>query len=153
MRTIPLTRGKVAIVDECDYDALSQFTWHVSSHGYAKRNSPRRQQGPCCIYMHREIVGPLPDMRVDHVNFNTLDNRRSNLRPATQGQNIAHSFAPKHNSSGVKGVSFCKKTKRWRAQIVVKKKYHHLGRFDSLEDASKAYVVAARAMLGEFCAF
>jgi hypothetical protein len=83
MREIPLTQGKVTLVDDADYEWLSMWRWEYQS-GYAVRKEDGRT-----IRMHREITDCPPGFDVDHINRNRLDNRRSNLRVVTRwGNNL-----------------------------------------------------------------
>ena len=90
-RRIKLTRGKYAIVDVEDFEKLNQYKWHSSHDGYAKRavyNKANKGKRQAEVYMHK-MVCPAPEgMIVDHINRNSLDNRRANLRVATQKQNV-----------------------------------------------------------------
>ncbi len=147
MKKILLTRGKFAIVDDEDFEFLMQWKWKCSGHGYAVRNKHigtvggKRVQER--IYMHRLIMNALKGQYTDHINGDGLDNRRCNLRLCTNQQNAANS--KKYSiptSSKYKGVSWDKKNKKWRASIHVLKTIF-LGRFDSEEDAAKAYNEAA----------
>lgn len=92
-----------ALVDESDYQWLNQWTWRLSSTGYARRGitvGDWREKRIVQLRMHREIVGlPLGDPReVDHINGNALDNRRVNLRATTHAENH-------QNRIGVEGAS------------------------------------------------
>lgn len=83
---------------------------------------------------------------IDHINGVPGDDRWANLRSATMPQNGANSRLPKNNTSGLKGVSWAAKDKKWRAQICSA----HIGYFDTAEDAHTAYMVAARERFGNF---
>jgi hypothetical protein len=98
------------------------------------------------LYAH----GEWPKARLDHVNCVPLDNRIANLRLCDQSQNSANARRGSNNTSGFKGVTWDKKTKRWRAQITVNRRSIKLGRFPSPEDAHAAYVAAAEIHFGEF---
>ncbi len=91
-------------------------------------------------YAHRlawfYMTGEWPKKWIDHKNGNKSDNRWANLRLASKTENGCNRKISK-NSSGIKGVSFCKRTGKWQAQIKFKKKSHHLGRFSKIEDAEK----------------
>ncbi len=149
---IPLTQGKYAIVDGCDYTYLNQFKWHYNE-GYAKRNigkRPNRRRLP----MHRVILermGYKDFIQPDHINGNGLDNRRCNLRPATASQNRCNRGKQSNNTSGYKGV--CWDRKKWRAYIGVNGKRIHLGLFDNIKDAARAYNEAALKYHKEFARF
>lgn len=80
--------------------------------------------------------GPSKHM-IDHANNNSFDNRVENLRECLHSQNSQNSRAPKSNTSGVKGVAWCKRKNKWRARIIVDGKEHHVGFFDDLQDAQK----------------
>ncbi len=96
------------------------------------------------------VYGVWPTGILDHANGKPDDNRIANLRPATTTQNMQNCRRFSTNSSGFKGVSFCRQTRRWRAHIVVDGRYIHLGRFPSPEKAHAAYVAAAQKYFGEF---
>ena len=87
IREIPLTQGKVAFVDAADYEWLNQWKWYalLNQHGYHTWYAWRRDKRNM-LSMHRQIMGTAPEL-VDHVNRDGLDNRRSNLRPATARTN------------------------------------------------------------------
>lgn len=90
---------------------------------------------------------------VDHIDRNPSNNDPDNLRPCTQSQNIANTDRYKNNTSGFKGVSWCKRDKEWIARINIYGKNRFLGRFDSIEDAAKAYEEAALKYYGEFAVY
>lgn len=87
---------------------------------------------------------------VDHRDLDRANNRRANLREATRQLNEANKPRPAHNTSGFKGVSYHKARDRWRAYIVVNGRQHSLGYHSTPEEASAAYVTAAREFFGEF---
>lgn len=150
MREIPLTQGKVAIVDDDDFEELNKFKWYANANGfkgrvYAVRSSKKR------IRMHRQIMGFPERMDIDHINGNTLDNRKSNLRIATRSQNLMNSGVGARNTSGYKGVSPSgRPSAPFLAQVVVMQKAKNLGRFRSAEEAARAYDKAAKELFGEF---
>jgi AP2 domain/HNH endonuclease len=150
MKRIPLTQGQFALVDDADFDRLSAHSWHVhkttSGDFYAARTGCRPRQRK--ILMHRELFPGVSE--VDHKNRNKLDNRRSNLRPATHTQNLGNSGRPKHNTSGFKGASLDKRSGKWKAQIQVASKSVWLGSFDTRLAAARAYDTAAKKQFGEF---
>lgn len=94
--------------------------------------------------------GEWPNKHIDHINCNRSDNRICNLRLCSQEQNLANSRKPAKNSSGYKGVSWCKFTDRWRATIRHNGKSISLGRFDCPEEAHRAYCENGRQLKGEF---
>ena len=160
-RTIALSRGGFcALVDDADFEELSKFNWHVQL-GRTPRairwESVLRggRKVRVAIYMHRQILG-LPHgcrgaegwMVVDHINFDTLDNRRANLRVATDSQSNAHRRSPGGTSSYL-GVSRHVRG-GWQAGISIDGRKKNLGRFASESRAAEAYNQAARAIHGEF---
>lgn len=160
---IPLTQGQVAMVDADDAD-LAELKWHaLFSPNYsgggrymAKRNAPDENGKGRTEYLHRVTLSRVlgreltPRERVDHINGDTLDNRRSNLRLASHAENQRNRGKCADNSSGYKGVSWQEHAQRWKAKITVDGKQRHLGYFDSAEDAARAYDRAARELHGEF---
>lgn len=96
------------------------------------------------------MTGRWPKEQIDHINGDPSDNRWDNLREATGFQNHANSRKPITNTSGLKGVSWSKESKKWQAQIKSHCKSTHLGFFDSKEEAHAAYVTAAKVQHGAF---
>jgi hypothetical protein len=142
---IPLASSKgVALIDAADYPLVSGYKWFFSN-GYAARTTQvvrgDGRRSSTTLYMHRVIAGFPSDVEVDHKNRNGLDNRRSNLRPATHRQNLEN-VKGGYGVSGVRGVVWDKKKKRWRAQLKTtingKQRCIQLGRFRNLEDADRA---------------
>lgn len=134
MKTIPLTQGKVALVDDEDFEYLSQWKWCYGK-GYAMRNGPRNHYKRRVIWMHRLIIDAPESLEVDHKNLDKLDNRKENLRACTHAENCRNVSAGKRNSTGFRGVSFNKKTKRYMAMITSNGVSKFLGYFDNAEDA------------------
>jgi HNH endonuclease len=152
LKEIALTQGKVAIVDDGDYEWLSQWKWYAR-HAHGRWSAERRvgHSGPI-LYMHRVIIGAPVGLDVDHVNSNALDNRRANLRLATRSQNRANSRVRSDSITGVKGVREDKRRRqrRWQALIVVSGRWIHLGCYHNIENAAMAYRFAAQHYFGEF---
>jgi HNH endonuclease len=150
-KEIPLTQGKVALVDDEDYDFLMQWKWHAN-RGYAIRTEytgPWRERDQKDIRMHRVIVNALPGEEVDHINKNRADNRRANLRKCTHHQNTMNSPA-RNWSSQYKGVTFAKRDGRWTARIGVNYRIIQLGTFQDEMAAAIAYDHAAIRYHGDF---
>lgn len=102
--------------------------------------------------MHRQVVDVPDGMVVDHINRDSLDNRKANLRPATRAQNVWNSTKRKGGTSRYKGVSFKKHNAKWIARIYTKGREIHLGCFENETDAAKAYDNAAKKYHGRFAA-
>ena len=147
---VPLTRGLVALVDDDDYEFLAQWNWYATAQRYARRGYRVRGE-IVCVYIHSVLLHVPKGCKVDHINRNTLDNRRSNLRIATHQENGRNRGKHKLTSSQYKGVTWDKRIKKWKAII----KYGRnitLGHFANEIDAARAYNTAAREYFGEFAA-
>jgi len=138
LRVIPLTQGKVAVIDAADYDRLNIFNWH-SENGrktmYAKRNTWENGRAGT-LFMHRQVLGLKKGdgFIVDHIDQDGLNNQQKNLRVVTHAENISNSALSKKNKSGVKGISFCKQTNKWAVRLLGK----WGGRFVTKEEATEA---------------
>jgi hypothetical protein len=152
MKRIPLTRGMFALVDDEDFEWLSIYRWnaHAVAGFFYATASRYRGQVKTQPYMHRLIMRPTPGKRVDHINHDTLDNRKSNLRICSPSQNLWNSKIPLSNKSGYKGVSKCSATGRWRVDIRKSGKGINIGRFVDIRKAAMAYDREATRMFGEF---
>jgi hypothetical protein len=153
MKEIKLTQGMVALVDDEDYQYLSQFDWYACKcdNKYYARRSARVDGKDIKIYMHREILGLERGQRifVDHKDRDGLNNQRSNIRLATCSQNNANKDITL-GVSGYRGVSWFKPTRKWVARIKNGGKFISLGYFDKPEMAAAAYNTAALKFYGEF---
>lgn len=126
---------------------------YINTHGYrvlslAVGGIKKRYPAHRLIWLH--VYGHLPDQWVDHVNGDKDDNRLSNLREATPAQNNANKRAGKDNTSGVKGVSFCRTRNKWAASICSNGHRRNLGRFKTKEEARIVYREAAKKYHREF---
>ena len=146
---LPLSQGKFTKVDKEDFELLNQWKWSLTSNGYAKRVE-RKNGKQAQIYLHRFITNCPKDKDIDHINRHKLDNRKSNLRqcvPQQDAGNMKH-----HGMYKYKGVTLSggKRKKKWAAQISIKRKNIHLGRFYTQEEAALAYNEAALKYFKEF---
>lgn len=155
-KTIPLSRGYVATVDDEDFEWLNQWKWRVSGSSergllYAVYYFYEGKK-KMCMRMHRVILGlSLKDtMQGDHINGKSLDNRRSNLRLATNKQNCRNLGLGKNNKSGYPGVHWDKSRSKWMAFIKVDYHRKHLGRFDDFEEAVAVRKEAELYDFGDF---
>jgi hypothetical protein len=153
-KEIQLTKGKVTIVDDEDFEYLNQWKWSTNSakpeRFYAWRN--KRIDGKVnMIYLHRFILN-ITDRKiyVDHINNNSLDNRKVNLRQCSHSENERNKDKTKRNSSRFKGVCFDKSCNKFFSLITVNRKRIWLGYFIDIKDAAKAYNEAAIKFHGEF---
>ena len=151
MKEIKLSQGKVALVDDEDFEYLNQWKWTAAKGGhtfYAIRNY--MIDGVVTrVYMHRLIIKPEGRSQVDHKDHNGLNNQRSNLREVTHAQN-QHNRTTKGFSSKYKGVDFNKRKGKWRARITKNCQQIHLGEYSSPEEAAIVYNKAAITLHGEF---
>lgn len=155
MKQIELSRGYFALIDDDDFDRVSAHAWHVRNNYdrgmYATTNlkissSPRKYE---TLSMHRFIMRANTGEVIDHANRNGLDNRKENLRVATRSTNAANSkHRADRSTSPYRGVY--KEREKYRAQIRVEGKLHHLGRFVCPMEAAMAYDYAAGHFFGEF---
>lgn len=156
-RYIALTGGGVAILDADDYERLSKWKWQAhwdkTTQSYYARRTIWLRGGKgktCCLLMHREVVGAPAGAIVDHINRNSLDNRKENLRICTAAGNAQNARVRRDNKSGYKGVSWVNRDRCWRANISISGKTIRLGSFRSAEAAHEAYKEASIRLHGEF---
>ncbi|RAK52107.1 AP2/ERF family transcription factor [Phenylobacterium deserti] len=150
-REIPLTKGKVAIVDDADFDWLSQWKWMCSNGGRAVRGPRGEERYPKrhrLIMMHRQLLQAPDGLEVDHIDGDPLNNQRSNLRLCTHQQNMKNRSG--YRSDKLKGAFFNRSIGRWQAVIVCDGRRHYLGTFGAELDAALAYDKAARELHGAF---
>jgi hypothetical protein len=152
MKEIALTQGKVALVDDEDFDELSRYKWHArkdnSNMCYAGRNSEKINGRRHTIRMHWHIIGkPEKPFTVDHINGDGTDNQRSNLRIVSDRDNQCNRVHGKIKSSKYPGVRKSGDSGRFKATIVINGKKKHLGCYDSPEIAFESYK-AARQEIG-----
>lgn len=147
-KQIPLTQGKFALVDDDDYERVSQHRW-------CAKKDHKTHYATRCVYLpgkettqslHRFILNAPPKTQIDHINGNGLDCRKENLRYCNHQQNCVNRFglSKKH----YKGIR--KSKNRWTASICVMGRQMYLGSFASQELAARVYDRAARKYFGEF---
>lgn len=152
MREIQLTQGKVAIVDDEDFESLNQFKWCAFKHRntyYAARNIIVGDRWKTLL-MHREIMEATKGVQVDHRNGDGLFNCKKNLRHCTNQENQRNRHSQKNNKLHIKGVRWCKSASKFKSQIGIGGKTIHLGYFNVLGDADSAYRIAEEKYFGEF---
>ncbi len=149
---IPVSGGKAFTkVDKEDAERVSEFKWcfnKISKKKYAHRRLPKADGGKM-IKLHRFIMG-VDDRSVcvDHINGDPLDNRKSNLRVCTQGENLRN-YRNAWGKEGIRGIRQTR-TGKFRARIKLNRKHYEIGTFDTQHDASIAYAFASSLLHGEF---
>jgi hypothetical protein len=141
VKEIQLTQGRIAFVDDEDYERLIQWKWRYERYAICEVNGRVTK-------MHRLILDAPEGVEVDHCNNNKLDNRKANLRLATRSLNEANKPKRSGTVSHYKGVTW--HSSKWRAKIKRNGETHYLGHYDSEIDAAKAYDRAAREAFGEY---
>ena len=152
MKQITLTRGLAALIDDEDYPRVSRFKWSaVKCNGkfYAARRPMVRGKGQT-IYLHRFLLEAAPGLEGDHIDGDGLNCVRSNLRICTHAENRRNNKIQANNTSGYRGVSWCRSRSKWEAYINLNRQRHNLGRYPNAEDAARAYDHAARLLFGDF---
>jgi len=152
--------GYIVLIDKEDYARITALKWsrhkckreYEAGLYYFYHSGPRNNGNPRMVKLHRFIMNLEygNKQHVDHINGNTLDNRKCNLRLCTQAQNAKNVRRRKTNKSGYKGVSWDNKNKKWRAVIQNDNVFISLGRYKDKEEARKAYAIAAIKYHGEF---
>jgi len=161
MKKIKLTRGQYTIVDDEDFDRLSDRKWHAAwseagqcfyASGWESYLKPDGKKTGRGIRMHRFLKGlKHGDKRIiDHINHNTLDNRQKNLRICTVSENQQNRRRAKNNTSGVVGVRHKKETNRFHARIYLNGRCKHLGSFKTLKEAVAVRKKAEIKYFGEY---
>jgi len=154
IRLIPLTQGKVAIVDAWKYDFLVRWNWHTSGsiarNNYYATRMIVRQGKWIAIRMHRVIIEAKDGELVDHINGNTLDCREANLRKCDAIGNSQNHKVISRNRSGHSGVNWHTRDRVWTARIYANCKVILLGSFRDKQAAIDARQAAEKTYHGEF---
>lgn len=153
MKLIPLTRGYSAMVDDSDYEWLSQWKWRavVAPHTVYAQREVRIVGTRYSLQMHRAILNP-PDGKthVDHIDGNGLNNCRENMRLCSQAENSRNRKSVRGSSSRFNGVYYAEKSKKWHAAIRINGSQKHLGCFEKEVNAAAAYNYAAKICYGSY---
>lgn len=140
--------GREFYFDMDDYDLIKDYCWtegkdYRSDYYYLRAYDVQTQKNISML----QVLGC---KSWDHIDRNTFNNRRYNLRPATMSENATNRSLQKNNTSGVKGVYWHKGMQKWRAQINVNKKRINIGYFNTIEEATIARLAKAKELHGEF---
>ena len=148
MKSIILTKEQIARVDDEDYKWLNKLKWHAvltKSGYYAETTSSGIN-----FLMHRLIMNPKNKEEIDHIDFDGLNNQKSNLRICSHQQNMFNRKKQKNNISGFIGVIKDKRIKKWIASIGFNNHKIYLGSFDNKLSAKRAYDKKAKELFKEF---
>lgn len=151
--------GYTVLIDDEDYDKIMPYTWYINQKSlrvsrlvYFQRTYRDKNKKKCTIVLSRVILGlQLYDGKIcDHINGNTLDNRKENLRICSKKENQRNCRKHKDNKTGFKGIYYQKGAKKYHSQISVNSKIIYLGLFNSPVDAHAAYCQASAKYHGDF---
>lgn len=155
-KKIPLTQGQFALVDADDFEKFGDVKWCAmrdrGGNFYAVRAIGQKAgEKKIMLRLHREIMRAPSGTLIDHINHNTLDNRKSNLRPCTHSQNAMNQRgANRDNRSGHRGICRNSTGKKWQVAVKHNGKSIHIGYFSNKQDAIDAYAEANKKYYGEF---
>ena len=139
MKTLELTQGRVALLDDEDFERVKGYSWHAAESRPGYVYARRTVFGNKSRYLHHDVIGhPRGGFVVDHINGDTLDNRRENLRFVTVGENSRNKHTPSLSNSGIRCVD-ARKNGRFVAKVgcgAGQKIY--LGSFGTAEEAEAA---------------
>jgi hypothetical protein len=158
MKTIEIISKKhgkhFLLIDDDDFEKVSKYKWCISKNDkkfYVLTNVTTNNKQKK-LYIHRYIMSKnnIDNLLIDHINHNTLDNRKQNLRVVTPTQNCNNTSSRTGSTSVFLGVSWYEREKHWRTQITVNKKASTVGTFKDEIEAAKAYNKAAIKHFGEY---
>lgn len=153
MKEIKLTQGKVALVDDDDFDKINQHRWALNPQGkgYAVRKGNKRRGEPRTIHMHRVVMCAPDGVQIDHINGNSLDNRKENLRLVDTQRNAFNRKKPNVScTSQYKGVIRRKNSPSWHVRIKFNDRQIELGSYSDEAFAAAVYNFASRIFFGVY---
>ena len=151
MKLIPLTQGFFTQVDDENFEELNSYKWCVLKNE-KKRYAIRRKKNTfgSFIFMHRILINTPDGMFTDHIDGNGLNNQKNNLRICTKSQNACNRKAGINNVSGIKGITYDKREKKYRVRIMLNYKDYFLGYYPSIAAAKRIYDDAVKQLHREF---
>jgi hypothetical protein len=152
MKLIICYSGESIMVSDIDYEFLNQYRWYYSKPTTRKKGYIIRNVGEGKVKgVSRDVVHRMGlNYEIDHIDRNTFNNQRGNLREATRRQNSINSGIRSNNTSGYKGVCFHQKRNKWRANTMMNNKQYFIGYYDTAKEAAKAYNETVERLYGEF---
>jgi len=153
MKEIQLTQGKIALVDDADFEQVNRYKWYAKrspKRVYVSRNLPLSGRKRTTQYLHQFLLNPPENSEIDHLDHDGLNNQRSNLRVCSTAENRRNVPVRINNKSGFKGIRWRKDLQLWHARICYNRKRIHLGYFPDPVSAAMAYNTAAKDLHGEF---
>ena len=127
--------GRAFMIDKDDYDKVKKFRWYLNTQNY-----PEAVKNGKLYRVHRYVMGLdekfTYDRVVDHINRNTLDNRKCNLRIVSQAENVHNSAMKSNNTSGVTGAFWSPELGAWRAYRTVNGKKYKIGSYTTIDEAA-----------------
>ena len=136
-----------------DYKKIKKYCWCFNNNGYLISNLwDSNKKKNYKLLLHKIIldISKTKKIHIDHIHHNKFDNRKKELRICTPQQNGQNCVISKNNTSGVKGVSYNKRAKKWISYIRYDNSTLHLGYFDTFEEAVKARKEAEDKYFGEY---
>lgn len=140
--------GVIFEIDDDDYEKIKTYRWHALKHpnGFYIQTTINRKT----IRLHRFLMDFPPGMDIDHIDGNTLNNKKCNLRICSRARNCQNSKTCSRNTSGHRGVYWDSSRNKWRVQIQCLNKTERVGRFLNITDAIDAYTKRAKELFGEY---
>ena len=127
-------KGEEFFIDVEDLKIIQDITFHTDNRNYLYGGSYKIGTKQ----LHRLIMGEPKGMEIDHKDGNPLNNKRNNLRVCTHSDNMKNLKIRSSNKTGIRGVCWCKRKRKWRAYITSNKKTIHIGYFALIGEAKKA---------------
>lgn len=143
MSSIPLRNGMFALIDDEDHTLIASYTWWYHTNGYAY--TTKRIDGKNKNTMMHHMIMPHEGLSIDHINGDTLDNRRSNLRRVTHAQNLQNRHgATRVSLSRVRNVYFHPKKRKYQVKLQLGNRQKSFGYYWTIEEAAAAAIEARR---------